>query len=1460
MPAMTEEPKPTPRPRRRLFVSNPDSDADDDEKQSGELHRPYCPPPLPSPSTRSQYAQRPMPPHYAPPPLTTNLPPDTQHHSSSSRSNPTLSSPSTTDSPIIDIDSTPPPSTPGVSAPPVDLSGGDGPSRNEKPPAQPFNEPCTPSRAMNILDKVKSHLPRSHYSKSHSRPHTSPTVSATESNSWISTPSQTSASSKSTLSQPLLIIVTTDSEQYQKLDIKGASDAAYIRERIFTRLRVSDEDQANFSIYRTEIGAYAQGEALSDEELFKICREEGDDKGTLKFFVSHSSATVHDLSQSQCTSASSTNSPTVHTIPPPVLPHVGGGFTPLKPHPRPSSRHGSNSSASERLHEPSGGYDASVSDDENGDRDTHRSTLRPPAHQSALLSGSVQIPPSPSGSGARRPYGPVPRPHSPVLTHVARPASPVDRARAAYRADKHNGNSSMHQQSVSPIHSTFNHRDDNTLTAPTKSHVRSGSDTAAEREQALLASENMVEQAGRQWSHLQQREERGKQERSGGPPMTRVRKDQKQDRSQTGGNDDSSRDWVLVNHNGVNGTNRERPTTPQEGPRSSPIPPRGLHRSKESTYSPSRYHSPSGGYTGKRLPIPNEPRNPPPAPPNTRPGQVVPAAWANTSKPPDKNDTRPPPSGVSRVIAKSMDNLRNAYQYPTHPPTLQPGSKPPRRLPVTTPSTSNLREAAAMSPGKRDPNVRGLPRSREVQRGSHSPHPLPRPPPGSAQGMSSNEQNQSQYSGRGPVYSPGSSRSSVYPPLMSPTLEPFPRPQSAFGDGLSSPTAFQSRQGSVPMSRHGSEESDDVRSPRALSPTQPTYTSTGRSMPDSYHNGRIGGAHALKINPNGVGSFSDRPSDSHHLGGPRTPPPRSPASPRNSGLGEKPSGLLSYESTLTPSMWSYNSSRQSQDDTPATESTLKPDDHEWIARMIDGEASDFATAPRLPDPVQSPTYDDDDSSSDENGTLWSTPMAEKVLSPRPKSILRGPHLTVQTEGSRHSRNVQYSTQPPKNFPPPPSMPPPTPGRHLSTKSSHSKPDNRGSKFEMHPYTWAPRPPPEEMYDRLEEYFPEHDLDKPVIEASSGQTSPTAAEHPAVPPPVNVDKSRVRAKKSIRIVAEEHKKKIDRTSRSDSSTITSVLRKRSTKLWGSKLEEVTTGQAKSIVPTTLPDSPSGGPKPIFKWVRGELIGRGTYGRVYLALNATTGEMIAVKQVEMPRTTSDKNHPRQVNVVEALKLESETLKDLDHPNIVQYLGFEETPKFLSIFLEYVPGGSVGSCLRKYGKFDEDVTKSFTSQILAGLEYLHSKGILHRDLKADNILVETSGVCKISDFGISKRTDDIDRNGHTAMQGSVFWMAPEVISPQKKGYNAKVDIWSVGCVILEMWAGERPWSEEEAVAVMLKLYSDKLPPPVPNDVVLSPAALDFRNKCFATNPEDRPSAAELRKHPYLILPPGWTFNSFK
>jgi mitogen-activated protein kinase kinase kinase len=122
-----------------------------------------------------------------------------------------------------------------------------------------------------------------------------------------------------------------------------------------------------------------------------------------------------------------------------------------------------------------------------------------------------------------------------------------------------------------------------------------------------------------------------------------------------------------------------------------------------------------------------------------------------------------------------------------------------------------------------------------------------------------------------------------------------------------------------------------------------------------------------------------------------------------------------------------------------------------------------------------------------------------------------------------------------------------------------------------------------VYERLEEFFPEHDLDKPVIEASSGSGSPTTGDNPPVPPLADKDrpeKALVKAKKSIRIVAEEHKKRIDRTSRAEN--FASVLRKRSTKLWGSRLEEVTTEQAKAeharaLYAKSTPESPSGGPR-------------------------------------------------------------------------------------------------------------------------------------------------------------------------------------------------------------------------------------------------------------------------------------------
>jgi len=174
-----------------------------------------------------------------------------------------------------------------------------------------------------------------------------------------------------------------------------------------------------------------------------------------------------------------------------------------------------------------------------------------------------------------------------------------------------------------------------------------------------------------------------------------------------------------------------------------------------------------------------------------------------------------------------------------------------------------------------------------------------------------------------------------------------------------------------------------------------------------------------------------------------------------------------------------------------------------------------------------------------------------------------------------------------------------------------------------------------------------------------------------------------------------------------------------------------------------------------------------------------------------------------MIQELYREIELLKDLDHDNIVQYLGFEANPNSVHIFLEYVSGGSIASNLMKSGPFDELYAANLIRQILRVLAYLHSCNILHRDIKAANILINHEGVCKISDFGISKKNDYTRAyryNSRMSFKGSVFWMAPEVIIDH--GYSAKVDIWSLGCLLIEMLTGQRPWKELNELATVYRL----------------------------------------------------------
>lgn len=433
----------------------------------------------------------------------------------------------------------------------------------------------------------------------------------------------------------------------------------------------------------------------------------------------------------------------------------------------------------------------------------------------------------------------------------------------------------------------------------------------------------------------------------------------------------------------------------------------------------------------------------------------------------------------------------------------------------------------------------------------------------------------------------------------------------------------------------------------------------------------------------------------------------------------------------------------------------------------------------------------------------------------------------------------------------------------------------GTVMQEQPHTWAFRPPAEKLYEQLDSLFPRHDLDRPLFdtspqmpEAPSGRawtaTDALPREGVAVAMPRKAPRPLQRNSHSIRVIAQNRRRLLESTNHEARRQVLKkeevLQRRRSTKLWGGRMIEMRTNGAESV--GVVPTGEAGvepAQRPVFKWVKGDLIGKGTYGRVYLALNATAGEMIAVKQVELPRTAADRDSSRQQSIVAALKSEINTLRELDHPNVVTCLGFEETADTLSIFLEYVSGGSIGSCLRRHGKLEEDTTSSFLNQTLQGLAYLHKQGILHRDLKADNLLVDHHGTCKISDFGTVRRSEDIYANvENMSVQGSIFWMAPEVVSLSRKGYSAKVDIWSLGCVVLEMLAGRRPWSDEEAMQAMFKIGAERRAPPVPQDVKLSKPAAHFLRNCFEIDPDKRPTASRLLEHVFAWPSPDWRFEN--
>ncbi|KAL5786605.1 hypothetical protein ACOSQ2_008997 [Xanthoceras sorbifolium] len=276
----------------------------------------------------------------------------------------------------------------------------------------------------------------------------------------------------------------------------------------------------------------------------------------------------------------------------------------------------------------------------------------------------------------------------------------------------------------------------------------------------------------------------------------------------------------------------------------------------------------------------------------------------------------------------------------------------------------------------------------------------------------------------------------------------------------------------------------------------------------------------------------------------------------------------------------------------------------------------------------------------------------------------------------------------------------------------------------------------------------------------------------------------------------------------------------------------------------PFSPPVQMAPPIRWRKGELIGCGAFGRVYMGMNLDSGELLAVKQVLIAANGASKEKA-QAHVKE-LEEEVKLLKDLSHQNIVRYLGTVREEESLNILLEFVPGGSISSLLGKFGSFPEAVVRAYTKQLLLGLEYLHNNGIMHRDIKGANILVDNKGCIKLADFGASKQVVELATiSGAKSMKGTPYWMAPEVIL--QTGHSCSADIWSVGCTVIEMATGKPPWSQQyQEVAALFYIGTTKSHPPIPDH--LSVEAKDFLLKCLQREPNLRPTASELLKHPFV------------
>ncbi|CAL8466918.1 g6454 [Coccomyxa elongata] len=260
----------------------------------------------------------------------------------------------------------------------------------------------------------------------------------------------------------------------------------------------------------------------------------------------------------------------------------------------------------------------------------------------------------------------------------------------------------------------------------------------------------------------------------------------------------------------------------------------------------------------------------------------------------------------------------------------------------------------------------------------------------------------------------------------------------------------------------------------------------------------------------------------------------------------------------------------------------------------------------------------------------------------------------------------------------------------------------------------------------------------------------------------------------------------------------------------------------------------------KYTLGEELGRGAYGQVFKGTDVRTGELVAIKQMSLSGISQDN--------LQGIMGEIDLLKNLNHRNIVKYVGSFKTRTHLYIILEYMEKGSLSDVIRpsKFGAFPEPLVAVYIGHVLQGLAYLHQQGVVHRDIKGANILTGNEGVVKLADFGVAAKLTELEEGGDSlrvSVVGTPYWMAPEVI--EMTCVTAAADIWSVGCLAIELLTGQPPYFDLQPMSALFRIVQDEHPT-LPDSISIDMA--DFLLACFQKDPQARPDARALLGHAWL------------